>query len=133
MTIIQSLPYVAAVFTGILTLTLAVKTDILKSNSIWIFPTVLCALFAAWSAAAIITEGQLGFWTEHTRNFWGYQIWFDLLLAASVAWGLIVPRAKIAGMQVLLWLALVLLSGSIGLLAMFARLLYLENNAVTAK
>ena len=129
MTIIEILPHVAALAAGMMTVTIATKTNILKSNNIWLFPAMLSGLFLAWSLFAIVTDGPLGFWTEHSRNAWGNQIWFDLLLAITAAWTLIVPRAKVANMRVLPWLALILLTGSIGLLAMLSRVLYLESKA----
>jgi hypothetical protein len=129
MTIVQTLPFAAAAAAGIMTLTIAAKTNILKSNSIWLIPAIFSGLFLAWSLFAIFSEGLLGFWAEHTRNIWGNQIWFDLLLSITVAWSLIVPRAKVAGMRVLLWLALISLIGSIGLLAMLSRVFYLESKA----
>jgi len=45
----------------------------------------------------VIREAPLGFWVEHPRHLWGNQIWFDLLLAAGVAWALLVPRARRLG------------------------------------
>ncbi|MCX5739995.1 MAG: hypothetical protein NTZ61_16160, partial [Proteobacteria bacterium] len=71
----------------------------------------------------------LGFWTEHTRNLWGNQIWIDLLSAVGIAWFLIVPQAKALGMRPLPWLVLVACTGCIGFLAMTARLLYLRDRA----
>ena len=93
----------------------------------WRIPAVLCALFAGWSFWAIGTEGPLGFWTEHTRNRWGVQIWFDLLLAAGAAWFLAAPEAKRRGMALAPWLALIACTGSIGIMAMLARLQFLRE------
>ena len=93
----------------------------------WLVPAGLAALFLGWSLYTVSAAGPLGFWTEHTRNAWGNQIWFDLLLAIGTAWALLLPRARAAGMRPVPWLVLILCSGSIGLLAMLARCLYLEN------
>lgn len=93
----------------------------------WRWPAGAAALLALWSLGAVLLEGPLGFWPEHTRNLWGNQIWFDLLLAAATAFALMVPRARAVGMLVPLWGLLVLVSGSIGLLAMAARLLHREE------
>lgn len=92
----------------------------------WAPPAVLAAAFLAFSAIAAAVEGPLGFWPEHTRNLWGNQIWFDLLLAAGCCWALILPRARRVGMQPWPWLVLILCTGSIGLLLTVARLLFLE-------
>ncbi|MCZ8182409.1 MAG: hypothetical protein O9322_05515 [Beijerinckiaceae bacterium] len=97
-------------------------------RSAWVVPAALSALFLGWSVTAAVVEGPLGFWAEHTRNLWGNQIWFDLLLAVVVGWFLIVPRARAMKMNVLPWMALVVATGSIGFLAMASRLLYLENS-----
>jgi hypothetical protein len=99
----------------------------LPKQHVWKVPALLAALFAAFSARAMVTGGAFGFWKEHSRNAWGNQIWLDLLLAVGVSWFLIVPQAKALGMRVMPWLLAIICSGCIGLLAMLARLLYLRN------
>lgn len=131
MTLTQTLPILAAIPIGIIIISIAAKTDLLKTRNIWIVPAVLCALFTAWSAFAVVQGKPLGFWAEHTRNIWGNQIWFDLLLSITAALCLLMPRAKALGMQVLPWIVLISFTGSIGLSAMIARLLYLENRVIT--
>jgi hypothetical protein len=97
---------------------------------IWLFPAALSLLFLLFSLQTIMTEGLFGFWIEHTtRNLWGNQIWFDLLLAIGIGWFFVVPQAKALGMRPLPWLVLIVCTGSIGFLAMIARLLYLQENA----
>ncbi|WP_020397213.1 hypothetical protein [Thiolinea disciformis] len=96
------------------------------SKNMWLFPAVLSLLFLVFSLQAVITEGPLGFWPEHTRNLWGNQIWYDLLLGVSAAIAFIIPRARKVKMQVLPWTLLCLATGSIGLYAFISRLLYLE-------
>mgnify|MGYP006273661973 CR=1 FL=1 len=91
------------------------------------FPAILSGIFAVFSILAVIQEGPLGFWTEHTRNLWGNQIWFDLLLAVGIAWTLLVPRARELGIRPLPWLVVVMCTGSIGLCAMLARVLYISE------
>lgn len=95
----------------------------------WLFPATLSLLFFLFSLEAIVSEGLLGFWVEHTRNLWGNQIWFDLLLVASIGWYLVVQKAKALGMWLYLWLPLIATTGSIGFLAMIARLIYLRERA----
>ncbi|MEM8766741.1 MAG: hypothetical protein AAGE43_04810 [Pseudomonadota bacterium] len=95
----------------------------------WLVPASLSLLFAAFSVIVILNEGPLGFWTEHVRGGWGNQIWIDLLLAIGIGWYLLVPPAQELGMRPLPWLAAVVLSGCIGLLAMLARYLYLRERA----
>jgi hypothetical protein len=95
----------------------------------WLGPGLLSVVFMLFSLAAVLHEGPLGFWTEHVRNLWGNQIWFDLLLAIGTAWFLVLPQAKARGMRPGPWLLLIICTGSIGLLAMVARLLYLRDRA----
>lgn len=100
-------------------------------RSVWMVPAALSALFLAWSLITVVLEGPLGFWAVHTRSMWGNQVWFDLLLAVGVSWLLIVPRARALKMNLLPWMALILATGSIGLLAMTSRLLFLEERAAS--
>ena len=95
-----------------------------RVRNAWMLPAALSAAFAAWSVATAGIEGPTSFWTEHTRNMWGNQIWFDLLLAAGTGWVMLAHQAKGLGMRLLPWLVLIVSSGSIGLLAMAARILY---------
>ena len=60
---------------------------------------------------------------------WGNQIWLDLLCAAATAFIVLLPRARAAGMAVWVWLAFLIATGSLGLLAMLARCLWLEGRA----
>jgi hypothetical protein len=99
-------------------------------KQIWLLPAALSLLFLLFSIQAIMTEGLFGFWTEHTtRNLWGSQIWLDLLLAVGIGWCFAVPQVKAIGMRPLPWFVLIVCTGSIGFLAMVARLLYLREYA----
>ena len=95
----------------------------------WVLPAGLCLLFLAWSLAAVATEGPFGFWVEHTQHLWGVQIWMDLLIGIGVALIFVIPEARKAGMTPLPWVVLTLCTGSIGLLAMVARLFWLRSRA----
>lgn len=106
---------------------LMLKQVSVPKNLRWLLPAGLALAFLLFSLTAVITEGGLGFWSEHTRNLWGNQIWFDLLLAVSIGWFLILPQARQAGMRLIPWLVLIICTGSIGFLAMLARLLYLQG------
>lgn len=94
----------------------------------WLLAATVSAAFLVYSVWPMTSIAPFGFWTEHVRNAWGIQIWFDLLCAISVAWFFIVPRAKLVGMRPLPWLIPVFALGSIGLLAAVARLFWLERN-----
>ncbi|GAA4699938.1 hypothetical protein [Nocardioides nanhaiensis] len=95
----------------------------------WWLPAALSAAFAAWSVYAVLDGGPLGFWAEHHGNPWRTHIWMDLLLAVGVAWYLLQPRLRAVGVAPLPWLALVVTTGSIGLLAVLARVLHGESTS----
>lgn len=97
----------------------------------WVIPAALSALFFAFSLYAGLNEGATGFWPEHIRNLWGNQIWFDLLLAASTALFLLIPKAKAVGLNPLPWAILTVATGSIGLLAFLAVILWKEEQVKT--
>lgn len=94
----------------------------------WQAAALLSASFMAYSLIPILHEGPIGFVANHTSNFWGVQVWWDLLLALSLTLFLAAPRARRAGMNLALWLIPVLLLGSIGALALLARLFWLEEH-----
>ena len=129
MSVVQILPIFAAVGVVLITFAVAMQPLNAKWRGAWVFPACMSVLFLVWSLFAVLTEGPLGFWAEHTRNRWGNQILFDLLLAAGIAWSVIVPRAKAQSMNVYLWLVFILCTGSIGLLATLSRLMLLEERA----
>lgn len=87
----------------------------------------LSAGFAAFSAVTIATEGVFPVILNHTTNLWGVQVWWDLLFSLSVAFFFAAPRARAQGMNLPLWTLFVLATASIGLLAMVARLFWLEQ------
>jgi len=95
----------------------------------WQVPAALAAAFFAASLIPIRTGGALGFWGEHIRNDWNNQIFLDLLLCASCAYFLLLERARAVAMRVLPWFLAIAALGSIGLLAMVARVLFLEKMA----
>jgi hypothetical protein len=121
------LPIVGGVFFVLFGLSTAFGASI-KSKNIWILPALLSLAFFALSVQAVIAEGQMGFWEEHTHSVWGNQIWFDLLFAASIGWLFILPRARAANMNLPVWFLAIASSGNIAFLAMVSRLLYLESH-----
>ena len=126
MTQIILFPAIAGLVAVVTVLYLATKDDYLK-KSLWVVPAFFSILFLALSLQTVFAEGPLGFWPEHTRNLWGNQIWYDLLLAAVAALFFAIPQAKSVGMRVIPWSLLVLTTGSMGLYAFIARLLYLKS------
>jgi hypothetical protein len=97
-----------------------------SGSASWMLPASLAVLFLAFTLVAVFKEGALNFWPEHVRNLWGNQIWFDLLIAAGLAFIGLVEKARALGMRPLPWFALVVATGSIGLLAFSARILFLQ-------
>jgi len=93
----------------------------------WSVPLVAAMMFASLTAWAVLEGGPTGFWPEHTRNAWGVQIWFDLLIAAMVAFLALLPELRRNGMQPPMWFGLVALTGSICVLLMASRLVYLRQ------
>ena len=67
------------------------------------------------------------FFTNHSGNLTGIQVWWDLVMCVVIALFFIAPRARTAGMNMPLWTLLVACTASIGLLAMVARLFWLES------
>lgn len=126
MTWINTAPLIAGAVTLLFAIYYSLRSGT-TANGKWIVPTALSALFFAFSFYAGVNEGPTGFWPEHIRNLWGNQIWFDLLLAASVALFLLVPKAKALGISPLPWAVLTIATGSIGLLAFLAFVLWKEE------
>jgi hypothetical protein len=93
----------------------------------WQLPAIMSLFHFVWSVYAMVVEPIFGFWAEHTRNFWGNQIAFDLFFGVAIGWTLILPRARAVDMNIALWLLLVAATANIALLAMLARMLYLED------
>jgi hypothetical protein len=124
-----SVPPAAAVLFLLFSLRVITTAGALTKNS-WLFPAAASGLYLLFSLHTVAVEGVFGFWTEHTRNLWGNQIWLDLLLAIGIGWFFVVPQAKALGMRVVPWLVLIVCTGCIGFLAMAARLLYLRARVV---
>lgn len=104
--------------------------------SVWLRPdargsaalaATLSAGFAAFTAITIARDGVMPVIVNHTANLWGVQVWWDLLLSVGIAFFLIAPRARAQGMNLPGWMLFVLATASIGLLAMAARLFWLER------
>ena len=88
---------------------------------------MLSAGFGAYTAVTIASEGVMPVWLNHTSNLWGVQVWWDLLFSLGVAVFFILPRARAQAMNIAPWILFVAATASIGLLAMVARLFWLEK------
>lgn len=83
--------------------------------------------FGAFTAVQIGQEGVVGFFTNHTQNLTGLQVWWDLVMCTMIALFFIAPRARKVGMNIVPWALLVACTASIGLLTMCVRLFWLER------
>ena len=90
---------------------------------------LLSLVFGVFTAFTIAREGVVQVIANHSLNFWGTQVWYDLIIAVSIALFFIAPRARAAGMNLWPWAIFVALTASIGLLAMIARLFWLERQS----
>jgi hypothetical protein len=95
----------------------------------WGIPAGLGILFTLFSLWTVAEEGLVQFWINHTTTMAGVQVWFDLVLAVTIAFVLIAPRARAVGMPLLPWGIAVIATACIALLFMLARLLWLEARA----
>ncbi|NNE87464.1 MAG: hypothetical protein HKN27_05250 [Silicimonas sp.] len=95
----------------------------------WIAPASLSAIFLSFSLVTVLQEGIWGFWINHSANLWGNQVWIDLLIAIGIAWTFIIPHARRLKMTLPIWAVAIVLTGCIGVLAMVARLMWLEEQA----
>lgn len=130
MPLTEIMPIIVGVFVAAYAMHLSLGSSAPRPGS-WLAPAGAASAFALWTAVAALMEGPTGFWPEHIRNLWGNQIWFDLLLAAAMALTFMMPRARSVGMRTVPWTLLVLATGSIGLLAMCARIAYLEERRIS--
>ncbi|MEL7197513.1 MAG: hypothetical protein AAGL10_04280 [Pseudomonadota bacterium] len=92
----------------------------------------LSAVFGVYTAVQIAREGVVMFFTNHSANLTGIQVWWDLVMCVVIAFFFIAPRARAAGMNLLPWALVIGCTASIGLLAMCARLFWLENQHESA-
>lgn len=127
-------PLIALVAGGFLATLIAVGSIVMRDTKIGsaALAAGLCAGFAAFTAGTIYSEGLMQVLTNQIANMWGVQVWWDLLIAVTVALFLIAPRARAVGMNLPLWFVLVVATASIGLLAMAVRLFWLERAADAA-
>lgn len=124
-------PYTALFTSGLAAALVAIGWVLARRETIGspALAAMLAAGFGSYTAVTIGAEGVMPVIANHTGNLWGVQVWWDLLFALTVALFLIAPRARAAGMNLPLWTAFVVATASIGLLAMCARLFWLERLA----
>ena len=122
-------PFIALAGGGLVCAVAAILVALTRPNAPGnaMLAAILSAGFAGFTAITIATEGVLPVILNHTSNLWGVQVWWDLLFSLGIAYVLILPRARAQGMNLPLWTALILATASIALLAMCARLFWLER------
>lgn len=114
---LTSIVPVLAALVAVTTFVVIVRTSDAAPRRWWL-PALPLALFALWSVGAVVVDGPGGFWPEHVGTLWEVQIWMDLLLMASAAWWLALPRLRATGASPWPWLVLVFATGSIGMLSL---------------
>ena len=125
MTLLQILPPLAYAGVAVFILWIAGGAAVLR----WALPAGLAVLFVGFTAVTLVREGLLQFWINHTTNYTGNQVWFDLLFAVGISFYLIAPRARAVGMRLLPWAVALIATACVALLPMLARLLWLESKA----
>lgn len=94
---------------------------------------ILALLFLIFTTVQLAQDGIWMFFVNHSGNLTGVQVWWDVIMAGGIAFFFIAPRARKQGMHLLPWAVFVFLWVSIGLLAMCARLFWLERAAESRK
>lgn len=124
-------PLTALFAGGFLVAVAAIASIVMREQKIGsaALAAALCGGFAAYTTGTIYAEGVLPVLANQSSNLWGVQVWWDLLIAITIALFLIAPRARAQGMNLPLWTVFVVATASIGLLAMVARLFWLERAA----
>jgi hypothetical protein len=100
------------------------------SKNLWLLPAAASVLFFVFTLQVVINEGLFGFVANHSRNGWGAQVFIDLVSAATLALCFAAPHARKYGIKLLPWIALTVCTGSIGLFALAARILYVRENSL---
>ncbi len=101
---------------------------------VWLLPALAAVGFFSFSVWTIASTGQpLGFLAEHTHSAWGAQIGIDLLDACVAGLVLGAPLARRYGFRLWPYVVLTFATGSPGVLALAARVLYAHHAAPAAR
>ena len=96
----------------------------------WMIPAIVCVLITYWTVYTLITAGIWSFWMVE-QSTTGVQLWCSLWIAISLAWNWLLPEARKLNMNVMVWAVLVLCTGSIGLSAMLARIMFIKERSIS--
>ena len=126
MTLLQILPIVLYIATAVTVLAATAGAGAGRGG-LWRVPALAGAFLAVVSVVTIVAEGPVQFWVNHTTTWAGNQVWFDLLFGVAMAFVLMLPRARAAGMNPWPWAIATLALACLALLPMLARLMWLEE------
>ncbi len=96
------------------------------NKSYWPIALTVCVAFAAFTAWVIAHAGFGGLFALYEVNAWTVQLTADLVCALVAGLVFVAPRARRAGVGMAPFVVLTVLTGSIGFLALVARVLYRE-------
>ena len=126
MTMLQVLPVLA--YAGCVGTIIAIATgSSVSDRTRWLIPAVLGVAFILFSLFQVSQDGIVQFWINHTTDLTGNQVWLDLVMAVTIGFYLLAPRARAVGMPLLPWGIAVFATACIALLPMLARVIWLEN------
>jgi hypothetical protein len=103
------------------------KEEVSMNRVHWLVPALGSLAFLVFSIVVATREGPFGFIVEHSRNGWSAQITIDLVTSMLIAILFVAPVARRVGVRMAPWVVLILLTGSIGLLALVARVRYAQT------
>lgn len=122
---LQILAVAAYTVAAAIILSLSLKQSVTQAAR-WSIIIAVGGLFSLITLMTVMHEGLMQFWINHTTSLAGVQVWFDLLIAVTICFVLIAPRARSVGMPLLPWGIAVIATACIALLPMLSRLLWLE-------
>lgn len=126
MLILKILPVIA--YLGIIAVNLMIAYGVQTSPKMkWALPVTVGIALLVFTLVTLAQEGLVQFWLNHATTLSGNQVWFDLVIAVTICFYLIAPRARAVGMPLVPWAIAVVTTACIALLPMLARLIWLEQ------
>jgi hypothetical protein len=98
-----------------------------QKNVLWIFPALYSLGFFIYSMGVVLRYGLSALVAEFLGGGWHSQIGIDVFACAIAALVLGSTRAQRLGVRMWPWVVFTFATGSVGLMAFVARLLYLEG------
>ena len=101
---------------------------------LWLLPAFLALAFFLFTLWTIVVTGQpLGFVAEHSHSIWGAQVGIDLFNALMVGIYFANTLSRQHNFRAWPYVILTLCTGSPGVLALAARVLYARSSVATSK